>query len=639
MNLRNFLDSGYAFDHRDYELKTKYTLFNGMLGTLVFALTILGIFRMLTGYHAQAVVDFSVVAISLGAIVLLRILGKGRYKVPAYMILSVFAFLILYSYYLGGGAFRVNAWFTGLVIPIFFVLGYRVAMTMAILFVLAITLVDKQIGLGHSLLTLFGYIPIFMSVFFLRLYEGRLKHFAKLLSESNTQLEKKIQEKTLERTQALQEQKERLAYQAHHDYLTGLPNRVKFEKDLEAAITRTEHTHGRLATIFIDLDHFKNINDSYGHNIGDQVIMIASSRIQKCIRKDDPLSRFGGDEFVVLVEDYHSEEDLETIAQHLIDCLADPIVIDQKTMFVSCSIGISIYRKDTVIPQDLVKYADTAMYRAKERGRNTYQFYSSDMTKMAFERVHMETGIRCGIRNNDFVVHYQPQIDSRTGKIIGLEALVRWDHKELGLVSPAKFIPLAEETGLITAIDQNVMHTGMKQIKKWHDLGYDFGRLSLNVSARQLHDPGFVEIVKTMLAQTQCQAKWLEFEVTESHIMHNEYGAIDTLSVIRDLGISIAIDDFGTGYSSLSYLKTLPVDKLKIDRSFIIDIPDNQEDSAIVKAVIAIADSLGLTVIAEGVETQRQEDALSEYGCHLIQGYFHHKPMPAMEIESLLSRS
>ena len=637
MFMEPFLSSGFTFNKNEYELKTKYILFNTMLSFIAIALSSVGGFRMLAGYTVQGTIDFAVALTAVIALLWLRARQRGDLRAPAYVAMAAFSFAILYSYYNGGGGIKLNAWFTALVVPIFFILGFRISMIMATVFIGTIAFLDGYFHFHDSTITLFGYVPIFLSVIFLRVYEGRLSHFAQLLSDANSELEKKVQQKTLERTQTLQEQKERLAYQAHHDHLTGLPNRIKFKKDLHAAVERSETSHNRLATFFIDLDHFKNINDSFGHNTGDQVIMIASSRIQTCIRREDMLSRFGGDEFVILVENFESEEDLETMAKHIIDCLADPIIIDQKTMFVSCSIGISIYRKDTVIPQDLVKYADTAMYRAKERGRNGYQFYASEMTETAFERVHMETGIRCGLRNEEFVVHYQPQVDSHTGTIVGMEALVRWNHKELGLIPPGKFIPLAEETGLITAIDQKVMRLGMTQMKRWHDAGYDFGRLSLNLSVKQLQDRDFTKLVREMLSVTGCQPEWIEFEVTESHIMHNEYGAIDTLNAVRDLGISIAIDDFGTGYSSLSYLKNLPVDKLKIDRSFIIDIPDNPEDTAIVKAVIAIAESLGLSVIAEGVETQRQKDALVKYGCNLIQGYLYYKPMSAEKVETLLT--
>jgi EAL domain-containing protein (putative c-di-GMP-specific phosphodiesterase class I) len=308
-------------------------------------------------------------------------------------------------------------------------------------------------------------------------------------------------------------------------------------------------------------------------------------------------------------------------------------------MFVSCSIGISLYPDDTVSFQDFIKYADTAMYKAKERGRDNYQFYSTDMTEHAFEKILMETSMRFALEKEEFVVHYQPQVDAVTEKIIGVEALVRWDHETMGLVSPGTFIPLAEESGLIIALDQWVMKTGMTQIKAWYDKGYAPGRLSLNLSTKQLQQHDFLSTIECMLEETGCKAEWIELEVTESNIMHNILEAINTLNQLRNLGIHIAIDDFGTGYSSLSYLKRLPVNKLKIDRSFIIDIPGNKEDAAITNAIIAIADSLNLTVIAEGVESKKQKEYLLENGCRYIQGYLYYRPMAADKMEAILQKS
>jgi len=261
------------------------------------------------------------------------------------------------------------------------------------------------------------------------------------------------------------------------------------------------------------------------------------------------------------------------------------------------------------------------------------------MTEVAFERVLMETSMRFALEKEEFVVHYQPQVDGRLNKIIGMEALVRWNHEKMGLVSPGAFIPLAEETGLIVALDQWVMKTGMTQMREWYEAGLNPGRLSLNLSVKQLQQEDFIEIVKNILNETGCKAEWIEFEITESHIMHNVKEAIETLNSIKALGISIAIDDFGTGYSSLSYLKKLPVDKLKIDRSFITDIPDNKEDAAITNAIIAIAESLNLRVIAEGVETRKQKEYLLECGCHFIQGYLYHKPMPAEKMKKILQKN
>jgi diguanylate cyclase (GGDEF)-like protein len=411
---------------------------------------------------------------------------------------------------------------------------------------------------------------------------------------------------------------------------------VKLQKEVQKMIDFNKHTKINSAILFIDLDHFKNINDSFGHDTGDNVLKITASRIRGCIRKDDFLARFGGDEFVVFVNSYDSKHDLERISENIIACISKPILIDNKTMFVSCSIGISVYKESSRNYQDFIKYADTAMYKAKENGRSNYRFYSSDMTEVAFERVLMETSLRFALDKEEFLVYYQPQMDGKTNKIIGMEALVRWNHSTMGLVSPAAFIPLAEETGLIVALDQWVMKTGMKQIREWYEMGYKPGRLSLNLSVKQLQHKDFITVVKNMLHETGCKVEWIEFEITESHIMHNVLEAIDTLNRIKELGISIAIDDFGTGYSSLSYLKKLPVDKLKIDRSFIIDIPDNKEDAAITNAIIAIAKSLNLMVIAEGVETQKQKKYLISCGCRYIQGYLFYKPMPKAQMQEVL---
>ena len=636
--LENLLSSGFSFREDEYELKTKYVLLNGMLFILSIALLVVGSFRMMTHYHIQGLIDYGVIALAILFILALRKSKKGNYKLLAYIIAYAASGIVIFSYYANNGNLNINAWFAALAIPIFFMLGYRVAIAMAILFMIGITLFSLNIGHADTLNLLFGYVPLFLSIIFLNIYELRFQQFAKLLTDTNNNLEKKVKEKTLERTQVLEEQKNELHHQAHHDYLTGLPNRVQFQERVQEMTSKSDHNHYSTAILFIDLDNFKNINDSFGHDIGDKVINITAKRIQGCIRTDDFLARFGGDEFVVLIDHYDDKDDLEAIASHIINCISDPIEIERRNMFVSCSIGISIYPNDTVSFQDFIKYADTAMYKAKERGRNNYQFYSTDMTELAFEKILMETSMRFALEKEEFVVHYQPQVDAITDTIIGVEALVRWNHETMGLVSPSTFIPLAEESGLIIALDQWVMKTGMAQIKAWYDKGYAPGRLSLNLSTKQLQQNDFLNTIKNMLEETGCRAEWIELEVTESNIMHNILEAIKTLNQLRDLGIHIAIDDFGTGYSSLSYLKRLPVNKLKIDRSFIIDIPENKEDAAITNAIIAIADSLNLTVIAEGVETKRQKKYLLDNGCNYIQGYLYYRPMAANDMERVLQK-
>ncbi|MCU7835120.1 MAG: EAL domain-containing protein [gamma proteobacterium symbiont of Taylorina sp.] len=436
----------------------------------------------------------------------------------------------------------------------------------------------------------------------------------------------------------LLEQKEKLEHQAHHDALTELPNRLLFNDRLVQSIEKSKRNNSKMALLFIDLDHFKEINDSMGHNIGDEVLKIITQRLNKIIRKEDTLARLGGDEFTVIVEDLKQGQDASLLAQKIIEFLAEPIKIENNSLYVSSSIGISLYPSDGDCSQNLLKYADSAMYKAKDEGRNNFQFYSAEMTELAIERVVMESSFRSALINQEFIVYYQPQINAEESKLIGLEALVRWQHSTMGLVSPAKFIPLAESTGLIIELDQFVMKTAMKQVVKWHAQGLNPGKLALNLAIKQLQQKDFINILKNMITETQCKPEWLELEVTEGQIMTNPEAAVKILNLISDIGIDLAVDDFGTGYSSLSYLKKLPINKLKIDQSFVRELPDDEEDVAIAKAVITLAKNLNLRIIAEGVETTEQKEFLVQNGCTNIQGYLYSRPIPANEMEEYLKK-
>ena len=632
MFLQNLLRSGHSFNENEYEIKTKYILLNSMLLMMVILLPILGILRFLTNYPVQSMINLSGAVVAIIAIYILRKVTKGGYKTLAHVIFIVFSFLLIYAYYKNPVMFNINAWFIVLVLPLFLIFGFYLAISLAILFMITVAIFSYYFIQSDLQNLVYGFVPIFVGVWFMHIYENRFQHYVKLLIHTNHTLEDTVKKRTI----VLEEQRNILDYQAHYDHLTNLPNRIKFQKEIQE-LTHNAHIHkNNYALLFIDLDQFKKINDSYGHNIGDQVIRITASRIKKSIDEHDKLARLGGDEFTILIENYRYNKDLEYLAQKIIDMVQEPIIIGNTTMFISCSIGISLYPDDTSSYQDMIKYADTAMYKAKELKRGHYTFYSSDMTEVAFEKVLLETSMRFALEKEDFILHYQPQINGETQEIVGIEALIRWNHEKMGLIPPAKFIPLAEDTGLIIALDQWVMKTGMKQMSTWYEMGLNPTKLSLNLSMKQLQEKNLISIIEKTLKETQCKAEWIEFEVTESHIMHNVIEVIETLQKIKDLGISIAIDDFGTGYSSLAYLKKLPIDKLKIDRSFIIDIPDNKEDAAITNAMIAIAKSLDLMVIAEGVETERQKTYLVECGCKYIQGYYYYKPMPSKKIEKLL---
>ena len=434
----------------------------------------------------------------------------------------------------------------------------------------------------------------------------------------------------------LLEQKEKLHHQAHHDALTGLPNRVLFASKLEDAIKNSKENSTKVALLFIDLDHFKEINDSHGHKVGDEVLKIVTQKLSNTIRDNDTLARLGGDEFTITMQGLTRKQNASLLAKKIIEVLAQPIDIDGNIFYVSSSIGISLYPDDGSSAANLLKYSDVAMYKAKDEGRNNFQYYSVEMTELAFERVVMETSLREALKSEDFIVYYQPQIDGESDKLIGMEALVRWNHSTIGIISPAKFIPLAESTGLIVELDDFVMRSAMAQMCKWHKERLNPGVLALNLSMKQLRQKDFVKKFQTMMSETGCRAEWLELEVTESQIMLKPQEAIEILTTLSNLGIELAIDDFGTGYSSLAYLKKLPINKLKIDQSFIRDIPKDEEDCAIVKAIIALAQSLNLNIIAEGVETVEQKEFVVDNGCKNIQGYLYSKPMPVDEMEVYL---
>jgi len=435
----------------------------------------------------------------------------------------------------------------------------------------------------------------------------------------------------------LVEQKNILSYQAHHDYLTSLPNRVLFNDRLEQAIEKSKRNNLQFALLFIDLDHFKEINDSLGHAVGDEILKIVTTRLRATVRDKDTVSRLGGDEFTIILEDLHETQGASTTAGKILKVLSQVMNVNDKMLYVSSSIGISIFPDDSSSSQNLLKYADSAMYKAKAEGRNNFQYYNPIMTELALERVEMQTSLRDALQKEELVVYYQAQVNGATNRLIGLEALVRWQHPTKGMIFPDKFIPLAESTGMIVQLDRYVMKTAMRQFAKWHKDGLNPGILAMNLAIKQLQQKDFIEMLKNLIKETGCKAEWIEFEVTESQIMTNPLEAIKQLDQISNLGIELAVDDFGTGYSSLAYLKRLPIDKLKIDKAFVQDLPDDEEDVGITKAVIALAKSLNLRVIAEGVETQVQRDFLVENGCKNIQGYYYSKPIASDEVQKILA--
>ncbi len=441
-----------------------------------------------------------------------------------------------------------------------------------------------------------------------------------------------LREQVADLTRELNELNKRFSEQAYHDSLTMLPNRALFDDRLTLSLAQAERSGKLVAVMFLDIDRFKNVNDTMGHEVGDELLMVFAERLRKSVRKKDTVARLGGDEFTVVLTDIESAKDASQIAESIMHTLTEPLEINGIDMNVSASIGISIFPLDGTDVTTLKRNADTAMYHAKEQGRNGYQFYSDEMNVKARERLLLESELKRAIEHHEFAVLYQPQVDLGTTSLVGFEALARWRHPQRGLVGPAEFIDMAEDVGLITEIDRQVLQQVCAMPREWSAITARTLRIAVNLSTRSLLSPNLVSSIANILKQNNLDPGTLELEITESSIMHNAEMALVTLKALRDLGVRLAVDDFGTGYSSLSYLKRFPIDTIKIDRSFVRDIATDPDDAAIIKAIAVMAKSLNLEVVAEGVETLDQIEFLQSLDCRFMQGYFFSRPITNGEV-------
>jgi diguanylate cyclase (GGDEF)-like protein/PAS domain S-box-containing protein len=427
-----------------------------------------------------------------------------------------------------------------------------------------------------------------------------------------------------------------LEYRANYDVLTGLANRHRLRTRLQLAIVQAARYAFPVWVVSMDLDRFKVINDSLGHRAGDLVLREIAMRLQSTVRESDTLARLGGDEFVLVLPLESEKKPGMAVLQRLLAAIALPLKVREQDIFPTCSLGLAVYPDNGSDPDALVECADIAMYRAKEAGGDNFQFFNPAMNERVMERLQLEAELRNALEREEFELHYQPQVSLLTGRITGVEALIRWNHPELGRVAPDRFIALAEETGLIVPIGAWVLATACRQNKTWQDAGFDGLRIAVNLSARQFAGQDLMRAIAAALSETGLKPGQLELELTESLVMSDVGQAITTMRELKALGVQLSIDDFGTGYSSLSYLKQFPIDILKIDRTFVRDITNNADDAAVVRAVISMAHSLRLEVVAEGVETLAQLDYLRQHGCDRMQGYLFSRPLPAEELAALL---
>ncbi len=459
--------------------------------------------------------------------------------------------------------------------------------------------------------------------------EQRVSARTSELSAANQQLQAEV----FERLQAEQ----RIWHVAHHDGLTGLPNRTLLHDRLEQALTQAERQGQRAAVIFLDLDRFKTINDTLGHAIGDELLKHVAARLSAVIRAVDTVSRLGGDEFVVVMTGIAGPHDAAVVAQKIIDSLAPAVQIEGHTLRATPSLGIALFPEDGVQALQLMKNADTAMYHAKARGRNTYEFFTEQLNLAATQAFSIEQRLRHAVEAGHLMLYYQPLVDLQTGRIDSFEALLRWNDPERGVVAPADFIPLAEETGLIIGIGEWVIGEALRQNRRWQEAGLPLIPISVNLSPRQFRQRDLAERIQAILVETGQPARLLELEITESTLLHDIDAALLTLRALDAMGVRLAIDDFGTGYSSLNHLKRLPVHKLKIDQSFVRDLGTNGDDEAIVNAIISLGHAMDMSVLAEGVETGDQLTALGKLGCRQYQGYLFSRPLPADEVIAMFN--
>ncbi len=461
-------------------------------------------------------------------------------------------------------------------------------------------------------------LPLIQTINVIRDSRGTIRHYVSIITDITS----------------LKETQNRLDFLAHHDQLTQLPNRLLFTARLEHTIERAERNNEAFALLFIDLDRFKTINDSLGHQCGDQLLIEVALRLRSLIRKADTIARLGGDEFVVLLEQLAAPADANALAVHIVGAMRQPFMVHDHELHVGCSIGITLYPEDGTDAVTLLKNADTAMYRVKESGRDGFRKFSPDLSAAADEKLSLENALRVALRNDGLLLLYQPIIDLKQQRIIAVESLARWVHPERGMISPERFIPLAEETRLILPLGNWLAHKAIHQFMLWQKRGIAPDYISINMSGIQLFHQGFADMLFELLREHGLEGHHLQVELTENVLLCDVSSCRQILDRLRQHGIRIAIDDFGTGYSSLAYLKQLPIDVLKIDRSFVRDIPDDEDDCAIAEAIIGLAITLGMKIVAEGVETIEQEKFLAKIGCGKAQGYYYSKPLSADEYES-----
>lgn len=604
MTIKNYLTSGFFFTKNEFEIKLKYQFFNILLALNIAGLFVATLGRLSVHNYARAIADFAFVMMGIIIVYLLR--KNKKYFYYATRIMLLFSLLTVLAMLIHDQNVDVGlGWVFVLILITFFLTNPTFSFSLLTIASVTIILIGYlQYDIVTIKGTLFGLFPLLIFALSLGLYDKRNRLLTKLLKEKNALLEN-------------------LSYQLeNYDKVSNLPNRKLFYNSLSVAVDITK----KFSIITINLDNFNAINDSYGHAFGDKVLAKVASRLQAKLSSYDSLSKIGPDDFIFITT-IVSHEELEKLTQSIHTLINEGITVETKKVFLTASIGIALYPENGNSTDALIQNVDLAVHQAKKQGKNCTVFYTKDLTHGIDEKLLLLGELKEAIAHNQFEVYFQPQVNAKLNTLDGLEALVRWNHPTKGIISPSTFIHLAEEHGLIETIDMFVMDQAMRAFLVWKKRYPNMGKLSLNLSIKLLESPNYLTTLQKKLDTLHFDPKWLELEITENHLMQNPLEALNILEKIHALGIELAIDDFGTGYSSLAYVQKLPVDKLKIDRAFVLDITQSENGANLVKSIIGITQALQLKVIAEGVEFKKERDFLLENKCDFIQGYFYSVPL------------
>ena len=636
--LNNYLCSGKIFLLSEDELVSKYFLSNIMLLILSIMLFLLGIVHIYIEHFIYSEINFLASFVSFIAIYCLRIISKKYFFIMAHILFIVFFILIFITFLSRPNLFPITTWFLIYLMAIFFIFNTKtVVIYIASFFSIFLFIVVRDNTFNNIEFIGNFIVPSILGYIFIYVYKMKTLDVLESLKIINQNLEERIKIETISRTKILENEKAHYTYLAHHDYLTGLPNIAMIDERLDLLLKDKYAT--RFALFYIDLNGFKRINDTYGHKFGNSVIKEISSKLVKITSKENIVARIGGDEFLVIVSDFTKEAQLKNIAQSYINSIEQDFKINSITITMSCSLGISIYPKSTRNKSDLIVYADRAMMKAKKSKENNYCFYPVEINDLNYDEISLERDLREAIKNKEFILYFQPQVDTITNIIVGMETLVRWEHQTLGLIYPEYFLYLLKNIGLILELENFVIQESMKTIVEWKNKYQFQGRISINLTIQKLEDKNFLKDIENFLLLTGCKGEWIEFEITETEIISSISKTIKLFEALKKMNISIAIDDFGIGYSSLSYLKKLTIDKIKIDKIFVHNISTEKNYIVIIDAILAIAKSFDYIVVTEGVENKEQRDYLKMHGCNIMQGYYYYKPMPKDEIAKLLDNN